>query len=157
MIDVDAALREELLQIAIRQPERQIPADRRTITSGGKRNPANPDICGVDGAGRQRRFAPAPSSTGGDPSPQQCPERLTESTQQSPADSVRSGCGEVVLQGHESVVPLVGERGEELLCELDGCGSQSVADSAALAWFGCDQAGVGHEGEVFSDRLAGDR
>ena len=42
MIDIDTALREELLQIAIRQPEPQIPADRHTITSGGKRNPANP-------------------------------------------------------------------------------------------------------------------
>ena len=61
------------------------------------------------------------------------------------------------LKGVESVVPLVGERGEELLGELDGCGAQSVADPAALAWFGVDEAGVGHEGEVLGDRLAGDR
>ena len=35
VIDGDAALREELLEIAIRQPEPQIPRTAKTITSGG--------------------------------------------------------------------------------------------------------------------------
>ena len=62
-----------------------------------------------------------------------------------------------MLQRIEPVVPVVGEGGEELLGELDRCGPQAVADPAALARLGRDEAGVGHEGEVFGDRLARDR
>ena len=64
---------------------------------------------------------------------------------------------EVALQGVEAVVPLVGEYGEELLGESHRSGAQPVADSAALAGLGLDQAGVGHEGEVLGDRLPADR
>ncbi|MDQ1423181.1 MAG: hypothetical protein QOD72_679, partial [Acidimicrobiaceae bacterium] len=43
---------------------------------------------------------------------------------------------EVVLKGDESVVPVVGEGGEELLGELHGSGSQPVAHPPALAGLG---------------------
>jgi hypothetical protein len=64
---------------------------------------------------------------------------------------------EVVFQRIEPVVPVVGERGKELLRELDWCRPQAVADSAAFARLGGHQASVGHEGQVLGDRLAGDR
>jgi hypothetical protein len=63
----------------------------------------------------------------------------------------------VVFQSIEPVVLVVGERGEELLRELDRCRPQAVAESAAFAWLGGHEASVGHEGEVLGDRLAGDR
>src|ERR1700722_2727042 len=73
------------------------------------------------------------------------------------SESGRSWRREIVLQGVESVVPGVGKRGEKLLRELHGCGPQPVAHPPALARLGRDQARVGHEGEVFCDRLAADR
>jgi hypothetical protein len=63
----------------------------------------------------------------------------------------------VVLQSIEPVVPVAGERGEELLRELERCGPQVVADSAAFARLGGHKASAGHEGEVPGDGLAGDR
>ena len=68
-----------------------------------------------------------------------------------------SGSVDVSLQGVESVVPLVGERSQELLGELHGGGAQPVANPAALAGFRGDEAGFGHESEMLGDRLAGDR
>ena len=64
---------------------------------------------------------------------------------------------EIVLEGVEPIVPGVGKRGEKLLGKLHGCGPQPVAHPPTLARLGRDQAHVGHECEVFCDRLAADR
>jgi hypothetical protein len=44
MIDLDPTLTQEFLDVAIRQPETQIPTDRKTITSGGNRKPLNAEL-----------------------------------------------------------------------------------------------------------------
>ena len=46
------------------------------------------------------------------------------------------------------------ERGKILLGELHGRGPQSIADPAAFAWFGREEACVGHESEVLCDGLS---
>lgn len=61
---------------------------------------------------------------------------------------VRSRCSEVVLQSVEPVVPGVGEGGEKLLGELNGCGPQPVTHAPALARLGRDEARFGQEREV---------
>ncbi|KPM51980.1 hypothetical protein ACG83_30885 [Frankia sp. R43] len=52
MVDVEAALGEELFDVSVGWGEPQVPADRQGITSGGRRNPANSDG-GVDGRTRR--------------------------------------------------------------------------------------------------------
>jgi hypothetical protein len=49
VVDVDAAFGEQVLDVAIREAIAQIPAHRHTITSAGKRNPANADRGGDQG------------------------------------------------------------------------------------------------------------
>lgn len=70
---------------------------------------------------------------------------------------VQLGRREVTLQGIDPVVPLVSERGEVLLGDLHGRRPQPIAHSPALSGLGHDETGVGHDGEVLGDGLAGDR
>jgi hypothetical protein len=44
VVDLDAALGQRLLDVAVRQPEPELPADPSTMTSGGKRKPATADL-----------------------------------------------------------------------------------------------------------------
>lgn len=46
----------------------------------------------------------------------------------------------------EAVVPVVDQRGEELLGDLPQGGAEPVADRASLAWFGRYETGVGQQG-----------
>ena len=43
VVDLDTALSEQLLDIAVGHPEAQVPATATTMTSGGNRNPAKPE------------------------------------------------------------------------------------------------------------------
>ena len=43
VVDLDTALSEELLEVAVGQAEAQVPATASTITSDGKQKPANAD------------------------------------------------------------------------------------------------------------------
>src|SRR3954447_21561747 len=53
-------------------------------------------------------------------------------------------------------VPVAGECGEELLCELHRGGLQPVADAASFPGFGDDQAGELERYEVLRDALPRD-
>src|SRR6478736_10107694 len=64
---------------------------------------------------------------------------------------------EVLFERVEPVVPVAGERGEELLRHLHGCGPEAIADPTPLTGFRGEQAGVQQQGHVFGDRLPGDR
>jgi hypothetical protein len=50
MVDLDAALGEEFFDVAVGQAEAQLPATATTMTSGGKRKPANVERGGSTGA-----------------------------------------------------------------------------------------------------------
>ena len=63
----------------------------------------------------------------------------------------------MVPQRLETVVPLVGQRGQELLGHLNGGGVEPVADPPPLAGFGAHETRVGQQDEVLRDRLARDR
>jgi hypothetical protein len=65
--------------------------------------------------------------------------------------------GEVVLQRDEPAVPVAGQRGEELLRHSHGAGLEPVPHPAPLPRLGRHQAGLGQQGQVFGDRLPGDR
>jgi hypothetical protein len=75
----------------------------------------------------------------------------------------RSGAGpagipvEVTLERVERAVPVAGQRGQELLGHLHGRGVQPVAHPAPLPRLGRHQASLGQQGQVFGDRLPGDR
>ena len=70
VIDVDAALGEELLGVAIRQTEAEIPADRQHDHLGREPEPRKRGQ--IEATGRRRRFTTAHSGTAGDPSMQPC-------------------------------------------------------------------------------------
>ena len=69
----------------------------------------------------------------------------------------RGGPVEVVLERLETVVPVVGQRGQELLRHLHGRGVEPVADPPPLAGLGDHETRVGQQDEVLGDRLARDR
>jgi dihydropteroate synthase len=54
VVDLDAALGQQLFDVAVRQAKRRYQRTASTITSGGKRKPANADR--VARAGRERRI-----------------------------------------------------------------------------------------------------
>jgi hypothetical protein len=56
VIDVDAALGEQFLDVAVGRPKRRYQRTPTTITSGGKRNPAKADRGSGGGRGRQVRM-----------------------------------------------------------------------------------------------------
>lgn len=53
MIDLDAPFSQQLVDVAVRQPIPEIPADATMITSGGNRNPAHADRAERSGHGRR--------------------------------------------------------------------------------------------------------
>src|SRR5258706_6411393 len=74
------------------------------------------------------------------------------------------GCGglargpaAVVRQRIERVVPIAGQRGQELLCHLHRCRTEPVPHPAPLSVFGRHQADLGQQGQVFRDCLPRNR
>jgi hypothetical protein len=72
VVDLDAAFGQQLLDIAVRQREAQVPAHASTITSGGKQKPANAEhamgvgrilmatVCLLDARSQQLQQSPRP-------------------------------------------------------------------------------------------------
>ena len=54
VVDLDTALGEQRLDVAVGQPEAQVPATATTMTSGGNRNPAKPERGGSTAESVQR-------------------------------------------------------------------------------------------------------
>src|SRR6266498_5639243 len=80
VIDLDAAFRQELLDVSVGKTEPQVPADARVMTSGGKRYPAKAEL-GAGRTGECRRdliarvsLMPTPAANATVP-PNELPER----------------------------------------------------------------------------------
>jgi len=71
MIDLDAALGQEFLQVAVRQAVAEYQRTASKITSGGNRNPVKPEGSGMIGRGQRARFIEPSSRPKRDPSTQQ--------------------------------------------------------------------------------------